>query len=88
MWYCFAVAQNRAVLTMLNKPDPSGDKKEPVVVKKYANRRLYNTETSTYVTLEIFDLLGRVVRTLVNGEQGFGHGQQGYIANENALALW
>lgn len=25
---------------------------EPVVVKKYANRRLYNTETSTYVTLE------------------------------------
>ena len=24
----------------------------PVVVKKYANRRLYNTETSTYVTLE------------------------------------
>ena len=28
------------------------DKKEPVVVKKYANRRLYNTETSTYVTLD------------------------------------
>lgn len=25
---------------------------EPVVVKKYANRRLYNTETSTYVTLD------------------------------------
>lgn len=24
----------------------------PVVVKKYANRRLYNTETSSYVTLE------------------------------------
>ncbi len=24
----------------------------PVVIKKYANRRLYNTETSTYVTLE------------------------------------
>ena len=24
----------------------------PVVVKKYANRRLYNTRTSTYVTLE------------------------------------
>jgi polyhydroxyalkanoate synthesis repressor PhaR len=24
----------------------------PVVVKKYANRRLYNTKTSTYVTLE------------------------------------
>ena len=30
----------------------AADKKEPVVVKKYANRRLYNTETSTYVTLD------------------------------------
>lgn len=29
---------------------PSTD--EPVVIKKYANRRLYNTGTSTYVTLE------------------------------------
>ncbi len=28
------------------KPD------EPIVIKKYANRRLYNTGTSTYVTLE------------------------------------
>jgi polyhydroxyalkanoate synthesis repressor PhaR len=26
--------------------------KKPVTIKKYANRRLYNTETSTYVTLE------------------------------------
>ncbi len=26
--------------------------KQPITVKKYANRRLYNTETSTYVTLE------------------------------------
>ena len=25
---------------------------EPVVVKKYANRRLYNTDTSSYVTLD------------------------------------
>src|ERR1700693_3292160 len=30
---------------------PAGDKK-PVVVKKYANRRLYNTATSSYVTLD------------------------------------
>ena len=30
---------------------PSGGKK-PVVVKKYANRRLYNTATSSYVTLD------------------------------------
>ncbi|KAB2947039.1 MAG: polyhydroxyalkanoate synthesis repressor PhaR [Rhizobiaceae bacterium] len=27
-------------------------KNEPVTIKKYANRRLYNTGTSTYVTLE------------------------------------
>ncbi|MES2907154.1 MAG: polyhydroxyalkanoate synthesis repressor PhaR [Pseudomonadota bacterium] len=26
--------------------------KQPVMIKKYANRRLYNTETSVYVTLE------------------------------------
>ena len=27
------------------------DKKEPITIKKYANRRLYNTSTSKYVTL-------------------------------------
>src|SRR5579864_7460037 len=31
---------------------PGATAKEPVVVKKYANRRLYNTATSSYVTLE------------------------------------
>ena len=41
-----------------DKIDPAADKKEPVVIKKYANRRLYNTETSTYVTLD--DLAGMV----------------------------
>ena len=30
----------------------STDPDEPVVIKKYANRRLYNTATSSYVTLE------------------------------------
>ena len=25
---------------------------DPVVIKKYANRRLYNTQTSVYVTLD------------------------------------
>ncbi len=25
---------------------------EPIIIKKYANRRLYNTETSSYVTLD------------------------------------
>lgn len=37
--------------------DP-GTPPPPVVVKKYANRRLYNTESSSYVTLE--DLAGMV----------------------------
>ena len=32
-------------------PD-SGPKPAPVVIKKYANRRLYNTATSAYVTLD------------------------------------
>jgi polyhydroxyalkanoate synthesis repressor PhaR len=31
----------------------------PVVVKKYANRRLYNTESSSYITL---DNLAEMVR--------------------------
>jgi polyhydroxyalkanoate synthesis repressor PhaR len=31
---------------------PAAKRPAPVVVKKYANRRLYNTETSSYVTLE------------------------------------
>jgi polyhydroxyalkanoate synthesis repressor PhaR len=37
---------------------------EPVIIKKYANRRLYNTGTSTYVTLE--DLA-----TMVKGGEDF-----------------
>ena len=56
---------------MLNQPKPTDttadkapDKREPVVVKKYANRRLYNTETSTYVTLD--DLA-----SMVKGERDF-----------------
>ncbi|MBK1671464.1 polyhydroxyalkanoate synthesis repressor PhaR [Rhodovibrio sodomensis] len=30
----------------------NGDQKKPVIIKKYANRRLYNTSTSSYVTLD------------------------------------
>lgn len=37
----------------------SDQKSKPVIIKKYANRRLYNTETSSYVTLED---LGEMVR--------------------------
>ncbi len=31
---------------------PQGAANDPVIIKKYANRRLYNTETSSYITLE------------------------------------
>jgi polyhydroxyalkanoate synthesis repressor PhaR len=37
----------------------TGAKPAPVVIKKYANRRLYNTSTSSYVTL---DDLSRMVK--------------------------
>ncbi len=37
---------------VLEQPVPSVPKREAVVIKKYANRRLYNTETSAYVTLD------------------------------------
>src|SRR5215813_5779675 len=37
----------------------AGDATSPVVVKKYANRRLYNTESSSYITL---DNLAEMVR--------------------------
>jgi polyhydroxyalkanoate synthesis repressor PhaR len=33
-------------------PDMKTGEKPPVVVKKYANRRLYNTESSSYITLD------------------------------------
>src|SRR3989304_3893611 len=61
-----AAVQNPASTAppMLNKPDAPVEKKEAVVIKKYANRRLYNTETSTYVTLE--DLA-----TMVRGDRDF-----------------
>lgn len=41
------------------------DRKEPVVVKKYANRRLYNTETSTYVTLDDLAAMVKAARDFV-----------------------
>ena len=43
-----------------SKRRDGGDKSKPVIIKKYANRRLYNTETSSYVTLED---LGEMVRS-------------------------
>ena len=54
-----------AAKAMLNKSDAATNKKEPVVIKKYANRRLYNTETSTYVTLEDLAQMVRSERDFV-----------------------
>jgi polyhydroxyalkanoate synthesis repressor PhaR len=41
-------------MTQIDAPPPGGDAAAPapVVVKKYANRRLYNTESSSYITLD------------------------------------
>lgn len=53
---------------MLNKPGDTpekSEKREAVVIKKYANRRLYNTETSTYVTLEDLAAMVRSDRDFV-----------------------
>lgn len=50
---------------MLEKTPKTKKTDEPVVVKKYANRRLYNTETSTYVTLEDLAAMVRSERDFV-----------------------
>ena len=45
---------------------------EPVVIKKYANRRLYNTETSSYITLDLLSQMTREGRefTVVDAKTG------------------
>jgi polyhydroxyalkanoate synthesis repressor PhaR len=47
------------------KPEATGGGEPPVVVKKYANRRLYNTESSSYVTLEDLAAMVRQGRDFV-----------------------
>jgi len=37
----------------------------PIIIKKYANRRLYNTETSSYITLELLSHMTREGREFV-----------------------
>lgn len=39
--------------TMTDAPSPV----TPIIIKKYANRRLYNTETSSYITLDHLSLM-------------------------------
>ena len=46
-------------------PDATAGEKPPVVVKKYANRRLYNTESSSYITLDNLADMVRLGRDFV-----------------------
>ena len=46
------------------------DKKEPITIKKYANRRLYNTSTSKYVTLDVLSQMVKAGDEFV-GRAGF-----------------
>ena len=46
------------VRAMRKQQNPDG----PVVIKKYANRRLYNTESSSYITLEHLAAMTRAGR--------------------------
>lgn len=50
---------------MLDKTKSERPANDAVVIKKYANRRLYNTETSTYVTLENLAEMVRADRDFV-----------------------
>ncbi len=45
---------------------------DPVIIKKYANRRLYNTETSSYITLDLLSQMTREGRefTVVDAKSG------------------
>ncbi len=45
--------------------DESKQSADPVVIKKYANRRLYNTDTSSYVTLDDLAEMVRADRDFV-----------------------
>lgn len=43
----------------------TNDGSQPVIIKKYANRRLYDTETSSYITLELLSQMTREGRDFV-----------------------
>src|SRR3546814_23012 len=47
------------------KASKSSGESDPVIIKKYANRRLYNTETSSYITLDLPSQMTREGREFV-----------------------
>ena len=62
---CDAIIFVKAYRSMLKTSEQASEKREAVVIKKYANRRLYNTETSSYVTLEDLAAMVRSDRDFV-----------------------
>lgn len=54
--WCKAVSINRKGPAMARKAENSDD---PIIIKKYANRRLYNTRSSKYITLDYLAELTR-----------------------------
>jgi len=48
-----------------SEPNQPAAEQSPVVVKKYANRRLYNTESSSYITLDTLADMVRLGRDFV-----------------------
>jgi polyhydroxyalkanoate synthesis repressor PhaR len=54
-------------MSLTSQPEngASAAEKPPVVVKKYANRRLYNTESSSYITLDTLAEMVRIGRDFV-----------------------
>ncbi len=42
-----------------------GNESDPIVIKKYANRRLYDTQTSSYITLDLLSQMTREGRDFV-----------------------
>ena len=49
------------------KAAATGEAGDAIIIKKYANRRLYNTASSSYITL---DDLARMVRENVEFQEG------------------
>ena len=52
-------------MSVSEQTSTEGTPQQPVVVKKYANRRLYNTESSSYITLDNLAGMIRIGRDFV-----------------------
>ncbi len=59
----FVSGEREGAITMAQTPDETAATQ--VVIKKYANRRLYNTESSSYITLETLSEMVRAGRDFV-----------------------